>query len=120
MGNYPISKTCPKCDSKKYTKIAAETAISFAPDRICSQCRYRYTPPTPRWAGAVFIVCGMAMMGLGLFFVIDRWRNALEPPSALFYITTGLCSFLGIPIIIFGARSLFLPAPVNDEDSDDG
>ena len=61
MGNYPVSKTCPKCDSKKYTKIAAETVISFAPDRICSQCKYRYTPPTPRWAGVVFIVCGLAL-----------------------------------------------------------
>ena len=120
MGNYPVSRTCPKCGSKKYTKRAAEAFVSFAPDRICTKCGYRYTPPTPKWAGVVFIICGLALMGLGAFFVIDRWRSAQQPPGVSFYVTTGLCSFLGFPVILFGARSLFAPTPSNDEDSDDG
>ena len=65
------------------------------------------------------MICGLAMMGLGAFFVIDRWRNSTQPPGMSFYVTTGLCSFLGVPIVIFGARSLFVPARANDEDSDD-
>jgi hypothetical protein len=119
MGNYPISKTCPKCGNDKYTKTAAEALISFAPDRICTKCRYRYTPPTPRWAGAVFLICGLAIMGLGAFFVIDHWKNARQPPGVWFHVTTVLCSFLGVAVVIFGAKNLFAPARANDEDSED-
>ncbi len=119
MGNYPVSRTCPKCGSKKYTKTAAEAIVSFVPDRICSKCRYRYTPPTPRWAGAVFMVCGLALMGLGAFFSYDEWKNESQPPGAMFYVVRGLLSFVGVPVIIFGAKSLFAPARANDEDFDD-
>ena len=119
MGNYPISKACPKCGNDKYTKTAAEALISFAPDRICTKCRYRYTPPTPRWAGAVFLICGLAIMGLGAFFVIDHWKNARQPPGVWFHVTTVLCSFLGVAVVIFGAKNLFAPARANDEDSED-
>jgi hypothetical protein len=120
MGNYPVSRTCLKCGSEKYTRTAAEAIVSFAPDRICTKCRYRYTPPTPRWAGAVFIICGLALMGLGAVFVIDQWQDARQPPGIFYRVFIVLFSFLGVATITFGAKSLFAPAPAKDEDSDDG
>jgi DNA-binding transcriptional regulator GbsR (MarR family) len=70
MQRRPVSKKCPRCGSSEYTRITAWTFVTFANDRKCRRCETAYTPPTPIWAGVVFLVLGLFVlpfmcMGLG-------------------------------------------------------
>jgi uncharacterized protein (DUF983 family) len=64
---YPVSAACPKCgNSRDFELRKPEKFIAFAPDRVCKACATRYTPPTPGWAGPVWIMLGLFAVAAGL------------------------------------------------------
>ncbi|MDB5308499.1 MAG: hypothetical protein JWO38_2701 [Gemmataceae bacterium] len=73
-GPYPVSVACPKCESPWYIKVKPEQFTAFWWDRVCTLCHTRYTPPTPRWAGIIFVFGGVLLLVLAvsgsLFFVL--------------------------------------------------
>jgi hypothetical protein len=66
---YPISEKCPQCGGSDFTIRQPETYVAFVCDRECKACQTRYTPPTPAWAGMLFILIGLlclAVVGVAL------------------------------------------------------
>jgi hypothetical protein len=58
MELYPIAQVCPHCGSDSFFRLAPKGRIAFANDRKCKDCGTRFTPPTPPWAGVLFICAG--------------------------------------------------------------
>src|SRR5262245_21645232 len=79
----PVSEACPACGGTQYRRVRPTTWVAFASDRVCSACNTRYTPPTPVWAGVLFIVAGLLLAGFGAFSIIIRLAsgNPLELPA---------------------------------------
>jgi hypothetical protein len=61
---YPGGLTCPGCGSAAFKRVKPHSDIAFAPDRVCTECGTRYTPPTPAWARMVFVAIGLGF-GIG-------------------------------------------------------
>ena len=79
--------------------------MAFVSDRVCTVCATRYTPPTPIWAGIVFIIAGLALAGFfGLAWIIGL--SFAMPPGPVVMGCEGFLVFLGVMAIIFGIRSL--------------
>jgi len=99
VSKYPISNVCPKCESAQYKTCRSEELIAFASDRICTSCGTRYVPPTPRWAGVIFIIIGLIMVAFAPFAILTRISvfNLLGVPAGLF----------GLLAIGFGIRALW-------------
>jgi hypothetical protein len=98
--NYPVSKVCPNCKSDKYRRERPEKWVTFAWDRVCTECGMRYTPPTPMWAGVVFLVAGLLLTGLGVLGLTSG------------DICVGLLGLLGLGALVQAIRSLANPGKV--------
>lgn len=67
MGNLPIntmyvvSRRCPRCESEEFKRVKARS-LAFTDDRVCKACGTRYTPPTPAWGRALFVVVGLGLL----------------------------------------------------------
>jgi hypothetical protein len=105
MGPYPISRFCPDCGGGEFRTARPNRWVAFTQDRICEPCGIRYTPPTPWWAGVVFIIVGIALAGFGLFGVVAGLAQGNPIPVAC----EGLLSLLGFLAIVQGIRSLVSP-----------
>jgi rubredoxin len=105
MENYPVSRVCPKCGSSEYSKRRTQKWIAFTSNRVCKSCSTRYTPPTPAWAGVIFILAGFLLVGIGGISILARLptANPLELPAMA---CEGFIGFLGALAIIHGIRSL--------------
>jgi hypothetical protein len=65
--NYPVSPVCPQCgEATRFETRRPKGFVAFTNDRVCKVCGTRYTPPTPRWAGAVWVVAGLFLVAAGL------------------------------------------------------
>ncbi len=77
MSKYPISDVYPRCGHPRFQRTYPDTIVAFKSDRICLECGTRYTPPTPRWAGVVFILLGLffawVLVSLILAMTFDRF-----------------------------------------------
>ncbi len=108
MSKFPISRVCPQCGGKEYTRRAPTGAVAFTDDRVCNVCQTRYTPPTPTWAALVFILIGTLFLAVPVFFIVVL----IERPGAGWWFTTEgyvasvMCASLGIGCIVYGIRSL--------------
>ena len=105
---YPISEYCPRCGSREYTRRKPETTIAFTDDRVCNRCQARYTPPTPVWAGIVFILIGTVLVAPSAFLHITAF---LWPRGSFVSGFSGGCAtagpaLIGITAIVHGVRSL--------------
>ena len=111
MSKYPISQVCPKCGGGEYTKQRSEEFVAFTSDRVCGACGTRYTPPTPAWAGVVFILIGLPLAAFGGFAIIFRIAsgNVLGLPAMA---CEGFLGFLGLLALGQGARALMRPGQV--------
>jgi hypothetical protein len=108
FGTYPVSRTCPKCGGAEYRRVAPQRLIAFVSDRVCKSCSTRYTPPTPGWAGVVFILVGLLLAGVGLFdILVGLARGNPFPP-----VCSGALGLLGVVVIAHGIRSLMSPGRV--------
>jgi len=111
VSKYPISQVCPKCGGGEYTKQRSEEFVAFTSDRVCGACGTRYTPPTPAWAGVVFILIGLPLAAFGGFAIIFRIGsgNVLGLPAMA---CEGFLGFLGLLALGQGARALMRPGQV--------
>jgi hypothetical protein len=69
MTDVPISKVCPQCGRNEYTARKSDAFVAFTDDRVCKDCRTRYSPPTPIWACILFMLSGLALPVLGFVFI---------------------------------------------------
>jgi hypothetical protein len=107
---YPISMLCPKCGKGEHKKRKSEKWIAFSADRVCTACGTRYTPPTPAWAGVVFVFAGLPLVGIGLTgVVIGIARGPVGLPGMA---CEGFLGVLGVLSIIHGLRSLLNPGKI--------
>jgi hypothetical protein len=111
QGPIPVAKVCPKCGGEKYTRVRPSGWVAFTWDRACKQCNTRYTPPTPMWAGWVFILAGLPLAGLGVVSILLRIAqgNVLGLPAM---VCEGFLALLGCLAIFHGIRALSNPGKV--------
>jgi hypothetical protein len=108
---YPVSLFCPKCGSAEYKKRKPEKWIAFIADRVCTECQTRYTPPTPAWAGIIFILAGLPLASLGfLGAVFNLGRGGLAGFPAM--ACEGFLGIIGVLAIVHGIRSLAKPGKI--------
>jgi hypothetical protein len=103
MNDYPISPTCPQCGGTEYARRKPNRLVAFVSDRVCRACNTRYTPPTPWWAGVLFLLAGLALPFLGLVLAILLVGN---PFSIAGLICEGIIAALGVAAFIGGIREL--------------
>jgi hypothetical protein len=98
---YPVSIHWPSCQANEYKTVKPETKVAFLPDRVCSACGTRYTPPTPMWAAILFIVLGL----LGTAVLLTMLFGSTAGP-----IRSGLWIYFGLVpcllCVVYGFRSL--------------
>jgi len=110
QGSYPVSNVCPKCGNAAFKKRKPDKWIAFTADRVCTACQTRYTPPTPSWAGVVFMLVGLVLAGVGfLGVIIGLLRGAAGVPAML---CEGSVGVIGVLAIVHGLRSLMSPGKV--------
>jgi hypothetical protein len=102
MNEYPISMACPQCGGADYARRKPNRQVAFVSDRVCRACNTRYTPPTPVWAAALFILAGLTLpfLGLGLAILL------FHPLSIAGLICEGVIAVLGVVALIGGIREL--------------
>lgn len=105
----PVSKVCPSCGGTRYTTRRPKATVAFISDRVCIDCNTRYSPPTPTWAGIVFLLAGLLLIILGfgailldVIVIIMRRNHA----SALSMFFNGALGVMGLLAFIFGVKSL--------------
>jgi hypothetical protein len=116
---YPISEHCPQCGSSDYTRRKPETRVAFSDDRVCKGCQTRYTPPTPAWAGIVFIIVGMVFVAIVAVLLLE---HILLPSGSILSgfvdgCGGGWAGLIGIVSIVHGVRSLTGRKKVRDRES---
>jgi hypothetical protein len=102
MTEYPISATCPQCGGTEYTRRKPRRLVAFVSDRVCRACNTRYTPPTPVWAGIVFLLAGLTLPFLG--FVLTGLL--VHPFSLAGLVCEGVFAALGVATFVGGIREL--------------
>jgi hypothetical protein len=102
MNEYPISTACPQCGGTQYARRKPNRRVAFASDRVCRACNTRYTPPTPVWAAALFLLAGLTLPFLG--FVLTSLL--VHPFSIAGLICEGIIAALGVVAFIGGIREL--------------
>jgi hypothetical protein len=102
---YPVSPACPSCGAGGYKGIEPETPIAFMRDRVCKACGTRYTPPTPFWAGYLFILLGLFLLGLVLYSAVTN-RMAVMAPGIAGHLFEAVIGLGAIPVMAFGLRAL--------------
>ncbi len=102
MNAYPISATCPKCGGTEYARRKPNRLVAFVSDRVCRACNTRYTPPTPVWGAALFLLSGLSLPFLG--FVLTSLL--VHPFSIAGLICEGLIAALGVAAFVAGIREL--------------
>jgi hypothetical protein len=107
-GPSPIASACPGCGGEKYLEVRPNRWVTFTFDRVCDSCGTRYSPPTPAWAGVVFILVGIPPAGFGL---VDGVLGALHG-SLCPIVFDVLIFLLGAAAIVHGIRCLVTPGRV--------
>jgi hypothetical protein len=92
MNEYPISATCPQGGGTEYTRRKPKRLVAFVSDRVCRACNTRYTPPTPVWAGVLFLPGGLTLPFLGLVLT----NLPVDPFSIAGLICEGAIAALGV------------------------
>ena len=105
---FPVSKVCPACGSTEFKQVRPNTWIAFSWDRVCKGCNTRYTPPTPIWAGIVFIVIGLPLLSMSAVDIFIRLING-QMAGVAGIGCTALLGILGLLAMIHGIRSLANP-----------
>ncbi len=99
---YAVGQVCPACQNPEYKQVRPDRWIAFTWDRVCKACGTRYTPPTPLWAGVVFIIAGLPLVAFGLFGVAVGLARGNPVPLAC----DGALGLLGMLAIVHGILSL--------------
>src|SRR5207244_2037964 len=101
------------CGGGRYRKVRSRRWIAFVSDRVCLDCERRYAPPTPRWAGLVFLVAGAILLLVGLAGIVGSvlglLRGDVDPVSAGL---SGGIILVGALAIWHGARAVLFAGSV--------
>ncbi len=105
MAMYPVSRTCPGCEGTDFRRVKPEAPIAFTDDRICKSCGSRYTPPTPLWAGLVFIAVGLGiiLVNIAAMLVLVAKVDWLDIRTYIFMMLT---LPTGIGCVLYGIRCI--------------
>jgi hypothetical protein len=107
METIPIGNVCPACGSGEFRKVRARRWIAFTDDRICKECGERYAPPTPKWAGVVFMLFGVIMFAAGAGLLIAGIFGLLRGrPDVLGIVFAACLLILGPLAVIHGIRAM--------------
>ncbi len=105
---HPVSNGCPQCGDTAHETTPAATRIAFVSDRLCRACGCRYTPPTPVWASAVFIVLGLlGLVGSAMDLAVSLQHLTLP---AIIGDSVGLA--IGNLSLAYGTLTLWRSSPV--------
>lgn len=104
-----MSRVCPDCGHAGFKGVRPNRLIAFTWDRVCKECDTRYTPPTPVWAGVVFILAGLPLVLVGLLSLLGQM---MARPNPLGLACTGFLGLLGLLAILQGVRTLSRPGKV--------
>jgi hypothetical protein len=112
MDAAPISTVCPACSAAEFRKVRARRWIAFSDDRICRSCGSRYAPPTPRWAGVVFVLIGVILCVAGAAIALLVALNLLSGSARALDVEIDLAIaggllVLGVASSVHGFRALF-------------
>jgi hypothetical protein len=109
--SYPVSRVCPSCGHAEFKARRPERLVAFTWDRVCKACGTRYTPPTPLWAGVVFLAVGLLLFSFGSISIGLRLLsgNLVGVPAMA---CEGFLAFLGLLAILQGTRSILKPGKV--------
>jgi hypothetical protein len=94
-----ICSRCPQCGSFESISVAPVKNIAFRKDRQCRRCDTCYSPPTPLWGAALFIVLGaVIVVGCSLSIVLSL---AHRSPAGLplnfgFGVLGAMCIWQGV------------------------
>ena len=105
----PVSKVCPACGGTTYRRTRPSRFVAFVFDRICKSCKTRYAPPTPWWAGLIFILGGLLLGGIpGGLFGIGIIQHILrgDARAILAMLFEGFFTIVGVLSIVHGIRSV--------------
>ena len=95
----------PQCGSQELRKRRPKQLVCFTWDRVCKSCDTRYTPPTPVWAGFVFLAAGLLLAGVfGLFILVRLLQGDVVGIFAM--ACEGFVFVLGILALVQGISSL--------------
>jgi hypothetical protein len=107
MTKYPVSRKCPKCQGIDFKRVRPEGRVAFTDDRVCKGCGTRYTPPTPLWAAALFIIIGVIILLIDVAAVWVGFATGEDFWSALrTYIFLLLTFSTGVGCVVYGLRCL--------------
>jgi hypothetical protein len=96
---------CPACGHAEFKRVAPDRWVAYGSDRVCRACGTRYTPPTPVWAGVVFVLVGLVLLGCG----VGGGIFSLLALDVVALGCEGLLGALGVLAMIQGIRSLTRP-----------
>src|SRR5262245_3080660 len=106
---FPVSAACPKCGGTAYAVVAPETPLAFVSDRTCNACGTRYTPPTPKWGAALFVLLGLFLLGFAIYSAITNTMSVLYP-GVFARLVEGVIGFAASGVMVFGIKA-FREAP---------
>lgn len=86
--------------------------MAYKWDRVCKECGTRYTPPTPVWAGWVFIFAGLPLAGFGCLSVLMRLVAGGDILGIPAMACEGFLGVIGCLAIYHGIRALSKPGNV--------
>lgn len=71
------------------------------------------TPPTPKWAGVVFTLIGLALVGLGVSTLVLQDASGNVDGRGIYVMASeAFIGFLGVLAIVRGIQSLIAPSKV--------
>jgi hypothetical protein len=86
--------------------------INIEEYRVCPKCGYA-TPPTPKWAGVVFTLVGLALVGLGVLAIVSRDASGNADGLGIYVMASEVfIGLLGVLAIMRGIQSLSAPSKV--------
>ena len=111
MSKFPISRVCPQCGGKEYTKRAPTSFVAFTSDRVCKTCQTRYSPPPPIWGGMLFLLAAPILGVLGLVLI----ALLVGPFTLLGLACEGALGLLVLAVFIGGIRTLIEAAQAGEQ-----
>jgi hypothetical protein len=117
MSSLPISPVCPSCGAAEFRKVKAMRGMAFTDDRVCEACGTRYAPPTPGWAGAVFLLFGIILVATGAAVSLSSLAYMFneKKPGIFGFGIGGLgigLALAGVAAGVHGCRALLFPGSV--------
>jgi hypothetical protein len=109
-----ICARCPQCGSGESIAVAPAKNVAFRKDRQCQRCDTCYSPPTPIWGAALFIVLGaIIVVGCSLSIVLSIAHGS--PAGLPLNFGFGVLGVLCVRQGVLSLREIVVQAPPSSE-----